>query len=866
ADTVVELPEGATLNECYALLNADDRLKSLVVAFHNGAIQEDWETITHTGEVVIFAIIPKGSDDGNGKQVIAMVAMMAIMIIAPYAGAAMTAMIPLETFASVAALNATTAVFTAGIGIVGSLAVAAIFKPDLPSLNAPVTGLMSVDSAAPALIVGQSNQAKPLGMIPVIFGEMEIFPDLAATPYIEKLGCAQTLHALYCCGSGVTLVDTATARLGGVLISELNRAMAEKGRQIEIAVTTVLAGSSYISRLGYTGIRKIDQVGLVFNEYVPAVNNDLIVIPSASSDKVYLDIIFPRGIFRTTDLGMRAERTATIGVQVYEHGAYRDLETKDLWAQDLSQLVCKGDDNETTVSGDITTEFSFTTSWGITMSILDSGIGGGGGDNTFDIARADGVICGSSSGSSTKSAGWNAGVEGRMTFPHVCGPNGKNAITQTVEDIPTGITYHEARINDLTQNGNIYYTMAYDSVHGLADGTSFGEGYYQIILEVAQIVEADIDVMMCHFFVNGLDAQGRKIDAQGNLTTNALLTPVVKRYATTRKPTAYYASFTLGKGTAYKRLQFGLTFDYDETRSPTNPGRRGVVRIESLKAEYTPIVDTTTPVIEIESKIKIKVPVKTAGDANSFGVETPIVGDILYWGYPQQDNCSTCFPMGKIFMSPTIWDTEWSPGTGLIKYPYYSFIRPDGQGIHQILKADLVETNVDVNLQLWHIYELSLDNPISHIRPSVYFKRISSPGFKITAAYNAPIHFGLMLKWFEKYKLAKVDPVPDRAVESAILNSVSSIQSAGIAINAPQDELLTYSIVELSVPASETMGQTIKPFSISVHRGGRDMSADFYDIALRHGPEGGWQGNPGTPGGQVKNAAMDMTQNPAWAY
>ena len=209
----VHMKGDSTIEDCYLALKSDPRLRPMVKAMIQGRIIEDWSETLKDDQIVIFAVMPAGGD-GGGKTALAAIASIAIMVFAAWAGPALAA----KGGAWLLGMSAKTAgaVYTAAIGIVGALAVGAIFKPPSVGLNAPTLGKMEDPAAPNPIISGQSNQARQGGVIPVIFGEHTVFPDLAAVAYVEKKACRQVLHAIYCLGvQGVQMV-TGSMKLGGV--------------------------------------------------------------------------------------------------------------------------------------------------------------------------------------------------------------------------------------------------------------------------------------------------------------------------------------------------------------------------------------------------------------------------------------------------------------------------------------------------------------------------------------------------------------------------------------------------------------------------------------------------------------------------
>ena len=168
--------------------NLAPRTKQPVIAYHNGRVilRREWHRKVRDGDVVAFVVLPMGGGDGE-KNPLALIATIAIMVVAPQVGLAFGAA---GTFANMAAQ----AVFSF---VANSLVTAAFAgKPSLPS-NQQTASL-----AAPSptyTMSAQGNLARLDAAIPVQYGRMMAFPDLAAQPYAEYSGNAQYVYQLVGC-------------------------------------------------------------------------------------------------------------------------------------------------------------------------------------------------------------------------------------------------------------------------------------------------------------------------------------------------------------------------------------------------------------------------------------------------------------------------------------------------------------------------------------------------------------------------------------------------------------------------------------------------------------------------------------------
>ncbi|EFO32625.1 tail fiber protein [Roseibium sp. TrichSKD4] len=134
---------------------------------------------------------------GAVRKIIGAVVAIVALIVAPYIAAPLIGALGL---AGVAA-TAVTGAIAAGLTLVGSMAVNALF---------PVTGRkelskasQSADQTTPLYSIGGAqNTARQFEAIPVIFGTHRISPPYAAAAYTEIVGDEQYLRMLFCAGYG----------------------------------------------------------------------------------------------------------------------------------------------------------------------------------------------------------------------------------------------------------------------------------------------------------------------------------------------------------------------------------------------------------------------------------------------------------------------------------------------------------------------------------------------------------------------------------------------------------------------------------------------------------------------------------------
>lgn len=147
--------------------------------------------ILKTDSRVEIATVLRGGG-GNSKAILGTIAIIALSF---FAGPMAAALGPGMTTAT-GALTTAGLVAKAGIMLVGSLLVHAVFAP-------PRTGANQGGENSPTYsFSGQSNQPRRFARLPRIYGRHRYVADLAAMPYTVNIGADSYIYALYSFGYG----------------------------------------------------------------------------------------------------------------------------------------------------------------------------------------------------------------------------------------------------------------------------------------------------------------------------------------------------------------------------------------------------------------------------------------------------------------------------------------------------------------------------------------------------------------------------------------------------------------------------------------------------------------------------------------
>ena len=173
----LKLRQGATLAEEKARWGCSDNKK--LVVFINGKVCMDDSHALMEWDYVVFVVEPAG----GLKKIIGLVAVVALSVALPIATTALIGA-GFSTF--------TAGLITAGIGLVGTLAINALFPP--PGQPAP--------EALPSTrqlysLTSIRNSANPYGIVPQVFGTHKIYPQLASQPYTDIVANDQVLHMVF---------------------------------------------------------------------------------------------------------------------------------------------------------------------------------------------------------------------------------------------------------------------------------------------------------------------------------------------------------------------------------------------------------------------------------------------------------------------------------------------------------------------------------------------------------------------------------------------------------------------------------------------------------------------------------------------
>ena len=197
-----------------------------VIALLNGraVLRAEWRRKLRDGDILVFCVLPRGNP---GSIPLRMLLSIALLVFAPYAAGLLLG-VPTAAVAGTFLGQAT----TLGIMLAGSAAINALLPVPQPG---------QLPSPSPTYTLNaQGNVARVDQAIPVQYGRLLVYPDLAAQPYVEYSGNEQYLFQLLCLGVGEYEIDD--IRIEDTPISaftEIDTEIVAPGDQVTLFPTAV---------------------------------------------------------------------------------------------------------------------------------------------------------------------------------------------------------------------------------------------------------------------------------------------------------------------------------------------------------------------------------------------------------------------------------------------------------------------------------------------------------------------------------------------------------------------------------------------------------------------------------------------------
>lgn len=195
---VVRNPFDPLASRQMGVLRRPRKIRALVprnrpaIAILNGkpVLRAGWRRKLRDGDHLVVCTLPRGGGGrGGGSNPLRFILSIAMIFLAPYLAGAILG-VPAAAVGSTLLGQAT----TTAIMLAGQIAINALLptpQPDQPPQPSPTYTLQA-----------QGNQARIEQAIPVQYGRLLVYPDLAAQPYTEFAGNEQYVYQLLCVGAG----------------------------------------------------------------------------------------------------------------------------------------------------------------------------------------------------------------------------------------------------------------------------------------------------------------------------------------------------------------------------------------------------------------------------------------------------------------------------------------------------------------------------------------------------------------------------------------------------------------------------------------------------------------------------------------
>ena len=340
----VDIAPGASISDVVIAADIPDAVLPSIVTVLNGIEIEEHERdnvyLEDEDRLAIF-VMPAG---GGGKDVLRMVAVIAVAVAAPH-------------LAAMAGFGATgTAVLTAGITLVGTMAVNALIPPAQPQLTGGGQG-----NDPTFWFTGSSNQMKPYQRVPVVYGDVRMYAAAIASPIIFNAGAQSEFTGLYDFGLGSVVVSD--VKIGDTSIDVLD------GKHLKLEQEPKLVDISNPS-LGYKPVpltlMRIPTASTPLTYGLNDQNDDGVATTRPNTSAARVEVLFPSGLVEFKDNGDEQGRSVQYKIEIKKNS-----EPASAWRSPRNVTAYVGD--HLTVEGVNTGDPSTPSNYPTGRIILDPG-------------------------------------------------------------------------------------------------------------------------------------------------------------------------------------------------------------------------------------------------------------------------------------------------------------------------------------------------------------------------------------------------------------------------------------------------------------------------------------------------------------
>lgn len=318
------VPLGATLAD---IVNTaiPERYKAApvgAVVMINGEIipKEYWPRVRPKAGLhnIAVRVVPQGG--GGKKNPIAALLSIAVLVAAPYLAGAVLGTTLAATQVGIGTLTYG-GLLSAGIGVVGRLAISALAPPPKPS-NAGIGNVSNPAESPTQFIEGAKNSLLPFGVIPVNLGTNRMFPPQAARPYTESQNNDQYVRQIFTYGYGQEIV-----------ISDLKIGESDLSDFTDFELEHKLEGNLHEGTQLYTNDVYQDDFSILLSQ----ADGFTTRTSQQDADEVIVDITFPGGLTAyDAQNGSRNKTRVQLELQYAESGV-----SPQVWSPAASSYTAK---------------------------------------------------------------------------------------------------------------------------------------------------------------------------------------------------------------------------------------------------------------------------------------------------------------------------------------------------------------------------------------------------------------------------------------------------------------------------------------------------------------------------------------------
>lgn len=271
-------------------LAPDTKQPFIILRNGQAVLRKDWDQPVSDGDLLAVVLLPQGGGDG-GSDVGRVLMMIVVAIAAYYTGGAV----------GTAYGAGWGAAAQAAVGMVGAVLVNAMMPPPSASMGGG-GGYGDTKSASPTYnLSAQGNTARLGGAIPIQYGRLNVYPDFAASPYVEYEGNEQYLYQLLCIGAGEYEIEQIRIEDSDIsAFEEITYQVVNPGGTLSLFPAAVNTSGEVSGQEMLTG----STIG-------PFVANSA----GTTATSIAVDVVCPRGLYYANDDSSLSAKSINFTVQ-----------------------------------------------------------------------------------------------------------------------------------------------------------------------------------------------------------------------------------------------------------------------------------------------------------------------------------------------------------------------------------------------------------------------------------------------------------------------------------------------------------------------------------------------------------------------